>query len=96
MAVALSIFGVAFAALCVWLTVRLVNRQFKSRPIGFLLELVGLLAFVPCLLSSVMVITDRVMGYGAFIPDDEGMAGLIAVTFVGGALSQFGVWLRRP
>src|SRR5262249_17764059 len=27
MAVALSIFGVAFAALCVWLTVRIVNRR---------------------------------------------------------------------
>jgi hypothetical protein len=27
MAIALSIFGVAFAAFCVWLTVRIVNRQ---------------------------------------------------------------------
>jgi hypothetical protein len=27
MAVALSIFGVAFAALCVWLTVRIINRR---------------------------------------------------------------------
>ena len=29
MAVALSIFGIAFAALCVWLTVRIVNRREK-------------------------------------------------------------------
>jgi uncharacterized membrane protein YidH (DUF202 family) len=29
MAVALSIFGVAFAAFCVWLTVRIVNRREK-------------------------------------------------------------------
>jgi drug/metabolite transporter superfamily protein YnfA len=27
MAVALSIFGVAFAAFCVWLTVRIINRR---------------------------------------------------------------------
>jgi hypothetical protein len=29
MAIALSIFGVAFAAFCVWLTVRIVNRREK-------------------------------------------------------------------
>jgi hypothetical protein len=41
MAIALAVFGVAFAAFCVWLTVRIVNRRERwARRTGIVMSLV--------------------------------------------------------
>jgi hypothetical protein len=64
MAVALAIFGVAFAAFCVWLTVRIVNRQERwatwMLAAAIALPLLYLLSFGPvCWMTAPIEFRDR-------------------------------------
>jgi hypothetical protein len=67
MAVALSIFGVAFAAFCVWLTVRIVNRR-KKPGWKFWAALIVLLVGYPLSIGPALVLSQKHPAAGFIMP----------------------------
>jgi hypothetical protein len=88
--------GTIIAALCIWETVRIINRgELKSQLAGAAIEGVG----VFILIMGLIVLIARIMsGMPGYVPvlSRVPVILLLIPPIAGWLISKFGVWLRRP